>query len=259
MAQATQGEEKDAWAPDGTVGAAVIADRAVALRPGRNPKPLVDNVSAITFGWDADTLYVVRINRDGAQDLAHIVQVEFKTAKTKLVATVRYKHPVTAPDQALREAQFIDDGGEVRLYAGADGRLTLWVLGAPDTYLVDPANGSVTQISGPPELWSPDGTKHIGLKEVGSRTTIRLRSRDAGTVATTTVTGLVSHVRWAGTSNEIVFTLGVLSAGGGVRQDLYVWDLRDGNDPLPLTSTGTAFGAEWRGTMCNWLPTGPTS
>ena len=48
--------------------------------------------------------------------------------------------------------------------------------------------------------------------------------------------------------------MSVVSAGGGVRQDLYVWDLKDGNDPLPLTSTGTAFGAEWRGVMSNWLP-----
>jgi hypothetical protein len=256
MAQATQGVEKYAWAPDGTVGAAVIADRAVALRPGRNPKLLVDNVSAITFGWDADTLYVVRINRDGAQDKAHVVQVGFKSGASKLLATIRYRHPVTASEQALREAQFIDDGGLVRLYAAADGRLTLWVLGAPDTYQIDPANGAVAKVASQPELWSPDGTRHIGLKESGSRTTIRLRDRDAGTIAATTVTGLVSHVRWAGGSNEIVFTLGVLSAGGGVRQDLYVWDLKDGGDPLPLTSTGAAFGAEWRGVMCNWLPAG---
>ena len=259
MAQATQGVAKFSWAPDGTVGAAVISERAVALRPGKNPKELIDNVSALTFGWDADTLYVVRITRDGAQDKAHIVEVGFKTGDSKLVATVRYKHPATAPDAALREAQFIDNGGLVRIYAVADGRLNLWVLGAPDTYQIDPADGSVTKIDGPPELWSPDGTRHIGLKEVGNKTTIRLRNRDAGTIATTTVTGLVSHVRWAGGSNEIVFTLGVLSAAGGVRQDLYVWDLKDGNDPLPLTSTGAAFGAEWRGVMCNWLPSVPTA
>jgi hypothetical protein len=254
MAQADQGIEKFAWAPDGTVGAAVISDRAVALRPGHNPKPLVDKVSTLTFGWDADTLYVVRISRDGAQDRTRVVEVNFKTAKTKLVATVSYKHPVTAPDAALREAQFIDDGGQVRLFAAADGRLVLWVLGAPSTYQIDPANGAVTKVAKQPDLWSPDGTKRIGLKEFGSKTTIRLRDRDAGTIATTTVTGLVSHVRWAGTSNEIVFTLGVLSGGGGVRQDLYVWDLKDGGEPLPLTSTGAAFGAEWRGVMCNWLP-----
>ena len=255
LAQATQGVDRFAWAPDGTVGAALIGDRAVALRPDRNPKPLVDNVSALTFGWDADTLYVVRINRDGADDRAHVVQIDFKSGDTKLLATISYKRPDTAPDAALREAQFIDDGGEVRLYAVADGHLTLWRLGAPDTYQIDAADGSVAKITREPTLWSPDGELRIGLHEgAGGKTTIRLRNRDDKTTATTTVTGLVSHVRWAGSSNEIVFTLGVLSAGGGVRQDLYVWDLKDGGDPLPLTSSGAAFGAEWRGVMSNWLP-----
>ncbi|HEX3218619.1 MAG TPA: hypothetical protein VHU77_01110 [Candidatus Limnocylindria bacterium] len=255
LAQASKGVDGFAWAPDGTVGAALIGDRAVALRPDRKPKPLIDNVSALTFGWDADTLYVVRINRDGADDRAHVVQMDFKSGDTKLLATITYKHPDTAPDAALREAQFIDDGGQVRLYAVADGHLTFWRLGAPDTYQVDAADGSVTKITREPTLWSPDGELHIGLHEgAGGKTTIRLRNRDDKTTATTTVTGLVSHVRWAGSSNEIVFTLGVLSAGGGVRQDLYVWDLKDGRDPLPLTSSGAAFGAEWRGVMSNWLP-----
>jgi hypothetical protein len=254
VAQANQGIERYAWAPDGTVGAALISERAVALRDGKNPKLLVDNVSAMTFGWDAQTLYVVRINRDGGKDKAHVVQVSFPSGDTKLLATVTYPHPVTAPDAALREAQFIDDGGLVRLYAVADGHLTLWVLGAPDTYQIDPANGAVTKIAREPTLWSPDGSLRIGLHENNGRTTIRLRNRDDRTTATTTVTGLVSHVRWAGSNNEIVFTLGVVSAGGGVRQDLYVWDLTDGRDPLPLTSSGAAFGAEWRGVMPNWLP-----
>jgi WD40 repeat protein len=254
LAQANQGIEKFAWAPDGTVGAALISDRAVALRPGRNPRQLSDNVSDLTFGWDANTLYVVRITRDGPKDRVHVVQIDFKTGDSKLLATIRYRHPVTAPDAALREAQFIDDGGQVRLYAVADGHLTLWVLGAPDTYQIDAADGAVTKIARRPTLWSPDGTLHIGLRESGSKTTLRVRTLDEKTRSTTTVTGLVSHVRWAGSSNEIVFTLGVVSAGGGVRQDLYVWDLKDGGDPLPLTSTGAAFGAEWRGVMCNWLP-----
>jgi hypothetical protein len=92
------------------------------------------------------------------------------------------------------------------------------------------------------------------VHEGASKTTLRVRNLDEETQSATTVTGLVSHVRWAGSSNEIVFTLGVLSATGGVRQDLYVWDLKDGGDPLPLTSSGAAFGAEWRGVMCNWKP-----
>jgi hypothetical protein len=71
--------------------------------------------------------------------------------------------------------------------------------------------------------------------------------------ATVSVTGLVSHVRWAGTNNEVVFTLGRL-VGGGVRQDLYIWDLVDGKAPSPLTSNGASFGAEWLGVPQSWLP-----
>jgi len=71
--------------------------------------------------------------------------------------------------------------------------------------------------------------------------------------ASVTVSGLVSHIRWAGTNNEIVFTLGRL-VGGGVRQDLYVWDLVDGNPPSALTSNGASFGAEWLGVPQSWLP-----
>jgi hypothetical protein len=112
----------------------------------------------------------------------------------------------------------------------------------------------VRETSRQPTLWSPDGTRRITLHEAGSSTTIRLRDRANEVTSSVTVTGLVSHVRWAGTSNEIVFTVGVLSAGGGVRQDLYVWNLRQGAEPAALTSSGTAFGAEWRGVMPNWAP-----
>jgi hypothetical protein len=254
MAQADQGVEKFAWAPDGTVGLAVISGRAIALTPGKEPRPLADNVSAATFGWDASTIYAVRTITQGGNDRTRIVEIDFDTGDLKLVATIRYPHPVTAPDPPLREAQFIDDGGQVRIFAVADGRLTLWVLGAPDTYQIDPANGAVTKIARQPTLWSPDGTKHVTLNENGGQTTIRVRGRSGGEEPATKVTGLVSHVRWAGGSNEIVYTLGVLSVSGGVRQDLYVWDLNPRHDPLPLTSSGAAFGAEWRGVMQNWLP-----
>ena len=254
MAHADQGVERFAWAPDGTVGVAMISDRAVALVPGKDPRPLVDNVSAVTFGWDASTVYVVRIVRRGDQDRTRINEVDFASGDTKLIATIRYPHPETAPDAPLREAQFIDDGGLVRIYAVADGHLALWVLGAPDIYQIDAADGTVTSITRQPIEWSPDGTRRIRLRENGSQTVIRVQDRDNAIVSRTTVTGLVSHVRWAGGSNEIVYTLGVLGAGGGVRQDLWVWDLNEKHDPLPLTSSGAAFGAEWRGVMTNWLP-----
>ena len=117
----------------------------------------------------------------------------------------------------------------------------------PATYRIDPANGDVTEIAREPILWSPDGTHRVTAHEDGNTTALRLRDRGNNVVASIGVTGLVSHIRWAPASNEIVFTLGVTGAGGGVRQDLYVWDLEDRKDPMPLTSSGAAFGAEWRG------------
>ena len=64
------------------------------------------------------------------------------------------------------------------------------------------------------------------VHEDGNNTALRLRDRGNNVVASIGVTGLVSHIRWAPTSNEIVFTIGSTGANGGVRQDLYVWDLR---------------------------------
>ncbi len=254
LAQADQGVEKFAWSPDGRVGAAIILGRAVALTPGQQARRLADNISALTFGWDAETVYGVRITRDGAEDRAQILEIDFVSRASDVIANIRYPHPVIGADPPLREAQFIDDGGVVRIYAVADGNLEVWILGAPSTYRVDPADGNVTEIARQPILWSPDGTQRVTLHESGSSTTLRLRNRSNAVIAGVTVVGLVSHVRWAGTSNEIVFTLGTVSANGGVRQDLYVWDLQDRNDPLPLTSNGASFGADWRGVTPNWAP-----
>jgi hypothetical protein len=254
LAQADEGVEGFAWSPDGQVGAAIISNRVVGLRPGRAAKPLGDRISSLTFGWDSETVYAVRINRDGSRDHANILEIDFVSGATKRLAEIDYRHPVTAPEPPLSEAQFIDDGGKVRIYAAADGNLVVWILGAPDTYRVDPADGRVSKVTRQPTLWSPDGRQRVTLHERARDTVLRLRDRDGDVKASVTVDGLVSHVRWAGSSNEIVFTLGTLSPAGGVRQDLYVWDLRDGKDPMPLTSSGAAFGADWRGVMPNWAP-----
>jgi len=71
-------------------------------------------------------------------------------------------------------------------------------------------------------------------------------------LATTTVKGLVSHLRWSPDGERVVFTVGHATSGGGVLQDLYLWDLGDGEAPMQLTSTGAAFGAEWLGTTPHW-------
>jgi hypothetical protein len=256
MAQAEQGVTKYVWAPDGRVGAAIIAERAVALTPGESARPLADDIDAITFGWHSQIIYAVRIVPDGVDDRAEVLQIDFLSGEVQELAAITYPRPVTGPDAPLREAQFIDDGGLVRLYALADGNIVLWVLGAPAIYRIDPGDGRVTEAGREPVLWSPNGRLRITLfeNETATTTVIGLRDQSGDAQASVSVNGLVSHVRWAATNNEIVFTLGQTSGAGGVRQDLYVWDLQDGVAPLPLTSNGASFGAEWLGVNPHWLP-----
>jgi hypothetical protein len=255
MAQASEGVTRFAWSPDGRVGAAIIAGRAVALTPGQPARALADNVTAVTFGWDEQTVYGVRIVRDGVNDRAEILELDFVSGASSTLASITYPHPAIGPDPPLREAQFIDDGGTVRIYAGADGNLAVWILGAPAIYQVDPGDGGVAEITREPILWSPDGRTRITLSESASGSTvIGLRNRTGEAESAVTVSGLVSHIRWARTANEIVFTLGQSTNAGGVRQNLYVWDLVDGKAPQALTSNGASFGAEWLGVMPNWLP-----
>jgi hypothetical protein len=254
MASAAGGIEKFAWSPDGRVGVALIAGRAVALTPGQEGRALAEGIQAITFGWDAQTLYAVQILRDGANDRAEILQMDFAGGAAETIATRSYPHQEIAAEAPLIEAQFIDNGGTVRIYATADGNLVVWILGAPSTYRVDVGSGAMTDVAAQPVLWSPDGQWRTALDQNGGSTVIQLFDRSAELQASVAVTGLVSHIRWAGTSNEIVFTLGRAGAGGGVRQDLYVWDLVDGKAPAPLTSNGVSFGAEWLGTAPRWVP-----
>jgi hypothetical protein len=242
-----------AWAPDGRVGAVIIGRQAVAIESGKDPRTLTDPLDALVFADDSTLLYGLRITPDGANDRAEVLSIEFASGKTEILTTVTYPHPEIIADPALKEAQFADNGGIVRLYVTFDGYVVAWILGAPATYRVDPADGSFTQVERQPVLWSPDQRHRVDVSEASGTTTLALVSADEIPKASVKVTGLVSHVRWAGTSNEMVFTLGRL-VGGAVRQDLYVWDLVDGKAPLPLTSNGASFGAEWLGVLQTWGP-----
>jgi hypothetical protein len=255
MAQADAGVSSYAWSPDGRYGAAIINERLVGLEQGERPRPLADGISAAAFGWDSETVYAVRIRADGTRDVAEILEITFRGRDERRLASVRYPRPVVAADPPLREAQFIDDGGRVRLYAAADGNLVLWILGAPQTYRITTGDGTVSEARRQPVLWASNGLLRVDVRELPNGTTnLVLQEAGGDPVAKTTVPGLVSHVRWVETNNEIVFTLGRLATNGGVRQDLYVWDLQDGRDPMPLTSDGVSFGAEWLGSAPNWLP-----
>jgi hypothetical protein len=244
-----------AWAPDGRVGARIVSGRAVAVEAGKDARTLTDPVDALIFADDSTVLYGLRIVRDGANDRAEALKIDFETGSTEIMTTFSYPHPDIIADPALKEAQFADNGGIVRLYVTVDGYVVAWILGAPSAYRIDPADGAFTQIpkEQQPVLWSPDQRLRVDVSVASGVTTLTLVDHDEIKQSSVKVTGLVSHVRWAASNNEIVFTLGRL-VGGGVRQDLYVWDLVDGNAPAPLTSNGASFGAEWLGVLQTWVP-----
>jgi len=242
-----------AWAPDGRIGVAIIAGRSEAIESGKQPRTLTAPVDAVVFGADSTALYGLRITRAGANDRADVLTIEFGTGAMHVLSTIVYPHPQIIADPAVKEAQFADNGGIVRLYVTVDGYLVAWILGAPATYRIDPATGTFTQVARQPVLWSPDQRSRVDVAEKAGITTLTRFDHDGLAQASVKVTGLVSHVRWAGSNNEIVFTLGRL-VGGAVHQDLYVWDLVDGKLPSPLTSNGTSFGAEWLGVLQSWLP-----
>ena len=255
LLQDAAGVGRYVWAPDGRVGAGIISGRAVAIEAGKDPRTLSDPVDALVFADDSTVLYGLRITRDGANDRAEALKIDFETGATEIMATFSYPHPDIFPDPALKEAQFADNGGIVRLYVTVDGYVVAWILGAPTVYRIDPADGAFTQIpkEQQPVLWSPDQRLRVRVTEASGTTTLMLMDHDGIAQGSVKVTGLVSHVRWAASNNEIVFTLGRL-VGGGVRQDLYVWDLVNGKAPAPLTSNGASFGAEWLGVLQTWVP-----
>lgn len=253
LARADQGIEHYAWAPDGRRGVAIIAGRAVALQQDTAARALMDGVSEVAFGLDSQTVYAARVARDGANDAAQVVAIDWQTGEQEIIGSVTFPHPAVAPESALEEAQFIDDGGLVRLYPTTDGKVLLWVLGAPATYAIDPQTKEVTETTGLPTLSSPDDLFRVTLSESAQGGTLILTDADGRQRATTLAPGLVSHIRWAPNGSEVAFTLGTKGSSGGIVQNLYVWDLVDGKAPTMITSNGASFGAEWRGAEVRWI------
>ncbi|HET7686564.1 MAG TPA: hypothetical protein VFM19_09185, partial [Candidatus Limnocylindria bacterium] len=253
LARADQGIEQYAWAPDGRRGVAIISGRAVALQEDTAARPLIEGVSEVAFGNDSRTVYAARVARDGANDAAQVVAIDWQSGEQEIIGSVTFPHPEVAAESALEEAQFIDDGGLVRLYPTIDGRILLWVLGAPATYAIDPETAEVTETTGLPLLSSPDDLFRITLSESAAGGTLILTDADGNQRASTLAPGLVSHMRWAPNGSEVAFTLGTQGANGGIVQNLYVWDLVDGKAPTMITSNGASFGAEWRGAAVRWV------
>lgn len=252
----TNNVQRFAWAWDGTHGAAIIAGRLVSVEPGGEARPLAEPISAITFSPDGATVYAVRIEQVGADDRATMLAIDYASGESRDLASVTYPRPVVGAEQPLIEAQFADDGGLVRIFQMADGNLRLWILGAP-MQEIDPGDGSIRALGSdakPPVLWSPAGMQRMEITESGGTTTLTLHDRDDTAGATTTVSGLVSHLRWAPDGSQVVFTLGSSTGANGVLQDLFMWDLGAGSAPVKITPSGAAFGAEWLGAAESWRP-----
>ena len=241
-----------AWAPDGTVGVGLYADVLVSVEIGTEKRRLGDGLSTVTFGDDAQTVYAVRVTQDGDNDVATALAIDFDSADTREIASVSYPRPDVAVAESLTEAQFADDGGPVRLYWMEDDVLRLWAIGG-GAWDITPDEGDVTEVDDvAPVLWAPDRRSRIAVVD-GAQSTLRLlEGEEEDEVATTTIGGLVSHLRWSPTGDRVVFTLARSAAGGGILQDLFLWDLADGTAPTQLTATGAAFGAEWRGSQPRW-------
>ena len=251
VARAEQGVNGHDWSPDGSVGAALISQRVVALRAGAAPRAVADGVAAISFGPDAETLYAVRIASAAGRDTATVVRVDFASGEESRMTELSYDRPVIGFSGPLDAAQFADEGGAVRLYWLADGRLLLSVFGGPSV-AIDPANGDQTPVEGAPVLSSPDGTTRVEVTQAANGTsTLQLRDADGAVQASTTVAGVVSHLRWSPQGDRVVFTLGRSAPNGGVLQDLYLWTLGEAA-PTALTRNGASFGAEWLGARESW-------
>jgi hypothetical protein len=248
-----QDVERLAWSPDGTHGAAIIAGRLVAIEQGKSARALADGIVASTFSADGRTVYALRIVLGNGTDRAEVLQITYATGAAKKLTNWTYPRPVIGAESALKEAQFADEGGAERIFRLNDGSLRIWMLGAP-TYSVA-TNGSTKKLTNAtlPVLWATDGMKRIQLTESAGTTTLALRNPDGGTLAATSAKGLVSHLRWSRDDSQVTFTLG-RSVGGGVQQDLFLWDLSKSKAPMQLTNTGAAFGAEWLGASESWRP-----
>lgn len=240
-------------APDGTVSAAIVDGKLVAFTPGKPARTLESAASAATFAADARTVYAATVTRSGSTDTATINAIGYADGTVRKLTTITFPQPSAPQLSALNTAAFVDDGAAFRLYATSDGNLVFWVSQGGQ-WRIDPVSGNQVAVSRQPVLWSPDGSRRITVRLSGSRSTISLLDASGATTAAVAVTGVVSHLRWSPKGNRVIFTLGIAPSGGGIRQDLYLWDLGNAKAPVALTANGASFGVEWLGVAQFWQP-----
>ena len=254
LARDNRGVDHYAWAPDGSVGIALIDANPLALTPGSSARDLGDGFDGIAFADDSVTAWGVRATRAGANDRIELLRVDFPSGAVAVAKTWTHAHPITYQESAVQEAQFADDGGFNRVYVLADGRIVVWILGAPAIYTWDPATATAGTTNRLPELWSPSGQLRIVLTESGNATRLSVRGLADEERGALNVSGLVSHLRWSALNNQVVFTISRGVSGGGVSQDLYLWDLETGSAAVRLTQDQRSRGGEFRGAEVRWQP-----
>jgi hypothetical protein len=254
QARDNRGVDWYSWAPDGTRGIALVDGNPLLLTPGSSARDLGDGFDSVTYAPGSTTAYAVRATLAGANDRAELLQIDVPTQAVQSLHTWTYPHPVTFQESAVKEAQFADDGGFERVYALDDGRVVVWILGAPAIYTFDPATGTAGTTNRAPLLHSPNGQLRVAITESGSTSRISIRGLADVERSALAVTGWVSHVRWSTNSNQIVFTINRGTSGGGVSQDLYAWDLKAGSGAVRLTQDLRSRGGSFRGSEELWRP-----
>jgi hypothetical protein len=242
------------WAPDGTQGVALVDGNPLLLTPGSSARDVADNLDSVTYGADSNTAYGLRTTLAGSNDRSELLQIDIPTGAATALATWTYPHPTTFQESAVKEAQFADDGGFERLMVLEDGRIVVWVLGAPAIYTWDPATGTGGTLSQMPTLWAPNEHLRATITESGGNTRIAVLGLAGEERSAAGVSGFVSHLRWSVNSNQVVFTINRATSSGGVTQDLYAWDLRSGSVAVRLTQDLRSRGAEYRGAPEVWKP-----
>jgi WD40 repeat protein len=254
LARDDRGVDQYAWSPNGAWGIALVEGDPLALNPGNSARDLGDGFDGITFAPNSATAYALRATLAGSNDRAELLGIDMASGSVQSLATWAYPHPVTFQQGAVQEAQFADDGGFNRVSVLDDGRVVVWILGAPQIYTYDPATGVAGTTDRAPILWSPNGQLRVDVTESGGASTLTLRGLANEARATTVVSGYVSHVRWSSLNNQIVFTFSTAVSGGGVAQDLYLWDLRTGSNVVRLTQDLRSMGGMFRGVQERWKP-----
>lgn len=253
LALAEPGIQGYAWATTGEHGVVLAAQRAVAIEAQADPRSLGDGITAVALSPDGGTVFAVRPEAAGSDEIAHVLAIDFPSGETRELAAPRYPLPQIVHESPLSEAQFIDEGGTYRLYWLEDETIILSVATA-GAWRIDPQGGGATPVDQGPTLWSPSGTHRVQQTEANGSTTLELITADGLVQSQTTVAGVVSHLRWASNSERVTFTLNRPFGTAGIVQDLFVSGLVPGTEVTQLTDTGAAFGADWLGAAQSWRP-----